>query len=234
MKYCSNCGTQLPDQAKFCEKCGAPQQSVSRPAEPSNNNVEPEDKTIGQKMKDNFKANMQLQAERRKTLFGKWWFWALLAVALAYFMGACTEPKTPQQEDLEAFVKQNLKNPDTYEFEYMGIEKEYTYYNALTELREGLLKQAQKPGADTVAYQKLNDEIQRALDDFSTSVACREYSLNFSYKDGQNGTLPMKGVAVARYDADGKPIIMTMRPDTLPTYPALHILRAKGYLNGVY
>ena len=28
MKYCTNCGAQLPDEAKFCESCGTRQQAV--------------------------------------------------------------------------------------------------------------------------------------------------------------------------------------------------------------
>lgn len=35
MKYCINCGTQLPDEAKFCVKCGTPQPVAEAKAEPA-------------------------------------------------------------------------------------------------------------------------------------------------------------------------------------------------------
>ncbi len=94
MKYCSNCGAQLPDEAKFCDSCGTKQQSVARPKAAHNPKAahkkvkeeshEPQnEKTLGQKMMDNFHTNM----ENRRKLWGKWWYWVIIAVALAYFMG---------------------------------------------------------------------------------------------------------------------------------------------------
>ena len=37
-------------------------------------------------MMENFRTNMKLQKERRNNI--KWWYWVIIAVALAYFMGA--------------------------------------------------------------------------------------------------------------------------------------------------
>ena len=31
MKYCTNCGSPIPDEAKFCAYCGAKQLVVERP-----------------------------------------------------------------------------------------------------------------------------------------------------------------------------------------------------------
>ena len=89
MKYCSNCGAQLPDEAKFCDSCGTQQQAAARPkAAPKNVKNEddepPKKKTLGQKMMENYHTNM----ENRKKLWGKWWYWVIIAVALAYFTGA--------------------------------------------------------------------------------------------------------------------------------------------------
>lgn len=33
MKYCTNCGKQLSDSAKFCDRCGTPVESVENSAE---------------------------------------------------------------------------------------------------------------------------------------------------------------------------------------------------------
>jgi uncharacterized membrane protein YvbJ len=82
MKYCSQCGTQLPNEAKFCENCGARLQVSDQT---DNRQSKSSKKTLGQKMMDNFHTNMELQKERRKKF--KWWYWVIIAVALAYFMG---------------------------------------------------------------------------------------------------------------------------------------------------
>ena len=80
MKYCSNCGTQLPDEAKFCESCGTRQQAAPQTSIPPK--VEKKKKSLGEKMMENFHTNMELQKERRKNF--KWWYWVIIAVALAY------------------------------------------------------------------------------------------------------------------------------------------------------
>ena len=64
MKYCSNCGTQLPDEAKFCENCGTRQQAAPEPSAPQKEVKKK--KSLGEKMMENFHTNMELQKERRK------------------------------------------------------------------------------------------------------------------------------------------------------------------------
>lgn len=92
MKYCTKCGASLPDEALFCEKCGARQESASQSdSRPSSSDPEPKsesqgEKTLGQKMMDNYRTNRALQKQRLKNF--KWWYWVIIAVALAYFMGA--------------------------------------------------------------------------------------------------------------------------------------------------
>ena len=95
MKYCMKCGTSLPDEAMFCEKCGARQQAEpsakQQSADQSSSRMssaqsEPKKKSLGEKMMDNFRTNRALQKQRLKNF--KWWYWVIIAVALAYFMGA--------------------------------------------------------------------------------------------------------------------------------------------------
>ena len=57
MKYCSQCGTQLPNEAKFCENCGARLQVSDQT---DNRQSKSSKKTLGQKMMDNFHTNMEL------------------------------------------------------------------------------------------------------------------------------------------------------------------------------
>lgn len=73
MKYCPNCGAQLPDNARFCSVCGsqlgaAPQQPYEEPKK---------QKFISM---DNFKANREAQKQRVAKI--KWWQWALIAIGV--------------------------------------------------------------------------------------------------------------------------------------------------------
>jgi uncharacterized membrane protein YvbJ len=88
MKYCSNCGTQLPDNAQFCASCGTPQQATIKTSKRSTSSSpetrtenKSEKKTLGQKMMDNYRTNMALRRERIKNL--KWWHWVLIAMLVA-------------------------------------------------------------------------------------------------------------------------------------------------------
>lgn len=146
-------------------------------------------------------------------------------------MCACEyEVKSPYRQAMEEYAKANIPNPESYEFDYEGIEKEYRYVNSLAEYRRQLEKMAKQPGADTAAIYQEDERIQKAFDEVGYDVACYEYSLHFWYKGGENGTMRLPGTVVARYDADGKLMVMTMNPNELPADPALHILREKGKL----
>ena len=62
-------------------------------------------------------------------------------IAVLALMCACnSEEPNPYREALEQFAKENIPNPDSYEFDYMGIEKEYQYWTALAVYREKLQK----------------------------------------------------------------------------------------------
>ena len=99
MKYCPNCGTQLPDNANFCASCGsrveaAPQETPGQAGrDESQQTVIPDPigdpsarKTpgkSGQKLfsMDNFRANREAQKQRMAKM--KWWHWALIAIGVA-------------------------------------------------------------------------------------------------------------------------------------------------------
>ena len=79
MKYCSNCGARLLDNANFCNECGARQQAAPENAAPQQGK-----KSLGEKMMDNYRTNRELQKKRWANF--KWWYWVIIAVALAYFL----------------------------------------------------------------------------------------------------------------------------------------------------
>ena len=150
---------------------------------------------------------------------------SLLAVALCV---AC-QPANPIRDAMEQYAKEHIENPDTFKYEYMGIEKEYTYFNDLVQYRLGLQKLAEK-AEDKSEYLAEDDRIQPLFEKYGTQVACREYSLYFHTLGGSSGKMQFPGVVLARYDADGKLMEMTLDPDSLPTYPALQMLRDRGEL----
>ena len=97
MKYCPNCGAQLPDNANFCASCGSRVVAASQETPGKAGRVEkavtPDPivdpsarKTSGksgQKMfsMDNFRANREVQKQRMAKM--KWWHWALIAIGVA-------------------------------------------------------------------------------------------------------------------------------------------------------
>lgn len=153
-------------------------------------------------------------------------------IAVLALMCACnSEEENPYRAEMEEYAKKHIPTPETYEFDHMGFEEEHKYINELVDLRLKIQKEMEKPGADVEGYQELDDKIQNAIDKVGYDIAYRQQSLYFWYKGGQEGTMRLSGVVVARYDTDGKLMMITMRPDTLQTYPALQMLKDKGLLN---
>ena len=72
MKFCPNCGAQLPDNANFCASCGSRVDAAPQPFE------QPKQKFFSM---DNFRANREAARQRRANM--KWWHWALIAIGVA-------------------------------------------------------------------------------------------------------------------------------------------------------
>lgn len=151
----------------------------------------------------------------------------VLAIMALTLMVSCAPKKSFVQEQMEAYAKSHISNPESFKFSYMGIEKEYRYINDLYTYRKGLEKQAEK-AADKAPWEAEMAKVDRLFDEFADNpVACYEYSLYF--KCIENDT-PVERVVLSRYDADSELLVMTLDPDSLPTYPALQMLRDQGKL----
>lgn len=85
---CQNCGYQISDEAKFCDKCGAVQENQGYE---QTNPVE-------------FQNQYEQQNNRKTPIFKKWWFWLIIAVVIIGVIGAATgknennSKTTPTQE----------------------------------------------------------------------------------------------------------------------------------------
>lgn len=73
MKYCPNCGAQIPDNANFCGSCG----TRLGASQPQFNEQQPKQKMFSM---DNFRANREAQKQRMKKM--KWWHWAIIAIGV--------------------------------------------------------------------------------------------------------------------------------------------------------
>ncbi|MBQ9450388.1 MAG: zinc ribbon domain-containing protein [Bacteroidales bacterium] len=78
MKYCPNCGAQLPDNANFCSVCGtrfgAPQQNYQQPQYQQPQYQQP------QKMTYMDRVRQARQEQKQKKGQIKWWMWALIGI----------------------------------------------------------------------------------------------------------------------------------------------------------
>ena len=153
----------------------------------------------------------------------------LFCLSFLALVMACNQPADPIREAMEKYAKENIDNPESYKFNYMGIEKEYTYFNDLAQYMDGLEKLKAK-APDPAPYEEELEKAHQLVVKYGTQVACREYSLYFWCMGGQTGKMKFERVVVARYDADGKVMEMTLDPQSLPTYPALRILKEQGEL----
>ena len=85
MKFCPNCGAQIPDNANFCPSCGtrfgaAPQSPYQQPYQQPQYQ-QPYQQPAPQKM-----TYMDKVRAARKNQKIKWWHWALIAVGTGILM----------------------------------------------------------------------------------------------------------------------------------------------------
>lgn len=84
MKYCPNCGAQLPDNASFCSNCGSqlgapmqyqqPQYQQPQYQQPQYQQPAPQKKTYMDRVREAREAQKQKQGKI------KWWMWALIGI----------------------------------------------------------------------------------------------------------------------------------------------------------
>ena len=151
----------------------------------------------------------------------------LMALALVF---SCESP-SPVQAEMEAYAKAHIATPDSFKFDHMGVEKEYKYVNDLYTYRQGLEEQAAKASESVKAeYEAEIAKVDDLFAEVGYDVACYEYKMYFWYMAGPSGKLKTQGVVLARYDTEGNLLEITMDPSSLPTYPALRMLKDQGKL----
>ncbi|MCH5297620.1 MAG: zinc-ribbon domain-containing protein [Ruminococcus sp.] len=103
--YCKNCGQQIEDGAKFCDKCGAPQDNKG------DTQVQPIE----------FQNQFEQQTKPKKPIHKKWWFWVIIAVVAIGVIGAATgnngnnAAKTDSKQAVTNVVEETTKEEITAE-----------------------------------------------------------------------------------------------------------------------
>ena len=81
MKFCPNCGAQLPDNAGFCSNCGtslgAPPQ-YQQPQQPQYYQQPQYQQPPKMSYMDKVRAAREAQKQKQGQI--KWWMWALIAI----------------------------------------------------------------------------------------------------------------------------------------------------------
>ena len=83
MKFCPNCGAQLPDNATFCSTCGSRLGATMPQYQQPQYYQQPPQYQQPQKMSYMDKVRAAREAQKQKTGQIKWWMWALIAIGSA-------------------------------------------------------------------------------------------------------------------------------------------------------
>lgn len=165
-----------------------------------------------------FADNNQLRLMKKLILF-------LSALVL---LAACEQPDS-DRAILEPYAQEHMENPSSYEFGYMSMPHKYTYMEDLIVYMTGIQGLREK-AADKAPYDAELEKVNELLSEVGNEVACYDRTLYYWYKGGDSGTLKLEGFVVGRFSADGRLIEATRNPDSLPTYPALQMLKDQGKL----
>lgn len=81
MKFCPNCGAQLPDNAGFCSNCGTPlgaPPQYQQPQQPQYYQQPQYQQPPKMSYMDKVRAAREAQKQKQGQI--KWWMWALIAI----------------------------------------------------------------------------------------------------------------------------------------------------------
>ena len=150
----------------------------------------------------------------------------ILLLSALLLLAACG-PKDTDREALEPYAKSYVKAPDTYEFASMSMPHKYTYMEALIVYMTGI-KGLREKAADKAPYDAELEKIDDLLLEVGNEVACYDRTLYYWIKTETGGKF--QDFVVGRFSADGRLLEATKDPDSLPTYPALQMLKDQGLL----
>ena len=78
MKYCPNCGTQLPDNATFCSNCGSHLGAAPTQYQQPQYQQPQYQQPYQQQYQDRVREAREAQKQKQGKI--KWWMWALIGI----------------------------------------------------------------------------------------------------------------------------------------------------------
>ena len=153
----------------------------------------------------------------------------IFALFCALSLLVACQPKDPVRIALEQYAKEHMENPSTYEFANMSMRHNYTYLEDLVTYKVGLEGLAAKAD-DKTPYEKEIEKVEDLMFDLGNEVACFDQTLYYWFKGGSSGQMKLQSFVIGRFTPDGEVITITTDSKTLPTYPALQILKDRGGL----
>ena len=124
----------------------------------------------------------------------------LFFLSAIILLAACT-PKDTDRAALEPYAKEHMENP------VIKIRGE---------------------AADKTSYDAELEKIDDLLFNLGNEVACYDRTLYFWFRSETGGKF--QDFVIGRFSADGRLLEATKDPDSLPTYPALQMLKDQGRL----
>lgn len=155
-------------------------------------------------------------------------FFCLMGLVL--ICSCASEPDDPHREALEQYAKSHIEDPESYQFDEIHLQFEYTYNTPLVEYRLKMQDYVEQPGVDLDALRAEDNQLQALIDELGYAKVCNEYHLWFWCKDPATGEKQQRAVK-ARYDMDDNLIGIVITPDSFSENPAVRMLKDKGRLD---
>ena len=150
----------------------------------------------------------------------------ILCLSALVLLCACG-PQDPDRAALEPYAKEHMDNPESYEFASMSMPHKYTYMEDLIVYMNGI-KGLREKASDKAPYDAELEKIDDLLFEVGNEIACYDRTLYFWVKTETGGKF--QDFVIGRFSADGRLLEVTKDSDTLPTYPALQMLKDQGKL----
>lgn len=151
-------------------------------------------------------------------------------MGLVLICSCASEPDDPHREALEQYAKSHIEDPESYQFDEIHLQFEYTYNTPLVEYRLKMQDYVEQPGVDLDALRAEDNQLQALIDELGYAKVCNEYHLWFWCKDPATGEKQQRAVK-ARYDMDDNLIGIVITPDSFSENPAVRMLKDKGRLD---
>ena len=151
-------------------------------------------------------------------------------MGLVLICSCASEPDDPHREALEQYAKSHIEDPESYQFDEIHLQFEYTYNTPLVEYRLKMQDYVEQPGVDLDALRAEDNQLQVLIDELGYAKVCNEYHLWFWCKDPATGEKQQRAVK-ARYDMDDNLIGIVITPDSFSENPAVRMLKDKGRLD---